>query len=53
MRGIRYSDWEDVEATVATQVRVYERGSSVMGIEDLPKRWTSVIEHMGYYLEGS
>ena len=52
MRGIRYSDLEDFEAAVATQVRVYECGCLAMSIEDLPKRWTSVMEYKGYYFEG-
>ena len=52
MRGIRYSDLEDLEAAMVTQVRVYERSCLSTGIEDPLKRRTLVMEHKGYYFEG-
>ena len=33
IRKIRYSDIEELEAALATQVRVYERGCLATGIE--------------------
>ena len=50
MRGIRYSDLEDSEAAVVTQVRVYD--CLTMGIEDLQKRWASLMAHKGYLFKG-
>ena len=52
MRGIHYNDLEELETAVATRVRVLENGCLAMGIDDLPKRWKSVIDHKGYYFEG-
>ena len=52
MRGIRYNDLEELESAVAARVRVLENGCLATGIDDLPKRWKSVIDHKGYYFEG-
>ena len=52
MRGIHYNDLEALESAVRVRVRVLENGCLAMGIDDLPKRWTSVIDHKGYYFEG-
>ena len=52
MRGIRYSDLDELEVAVAERVKVVERSCLATGIDDLPKRWQSVIDHKGYYFEG-
>ena len=52
MRGIRYSDLDEFEVAVAERVKVVERGCLATGIDDLPKRRQSVIDHKGYYFEG-
>ena len=52
MRGIRYNDLEELESAVAARVRFFENNCLAMGIDDLPKRWKSVINHKGYYFEG-
>ena len=49
MRGIRYSDLDELEVAVAERVKVVERSCLATGIDDLPKRWQSVIDHKGYY----
>ena len=51
MRGSRFEDLEELEATVAAQVRMYEGGCLTTGIQKLPSRWRSVIEHKGNYFE--
>jgi hypothetical protein len=52
MRGIRYDDLDELEVAVVEQVRANERGCLAAGTEDLSKRWTSVVDHLGYYFEG-
>jgi hypothetical protein len=52
MREIRYDDLNELEVAMVEQVRAYERGRLATGIEDLPKRWTSVVDHKGNYFEG-
>ena len=52
MRGIRYNNFEELESAVATRVKVLENGCLATGIDDLPKRWKSVIDLKGYYFEG-
>jgi hypothetical protein len=52
MGEIRYDDLDELEVAVVEQVRAYERGCLATGIEDLPKRLTSVVDHKGYYFEG-
>lgn len=43
MRGIVKKELEELESTVAARVRVLENGCPAIGIDDLPKRWKSVI----------
>ena len=52
MRGIRYNDLEELESAVATRMKVLENGCLATGIDDLPKRWKSVIDHKEYSFEG-
>ena len=53
MRGIRYNDdLEELESAVAARVRVLKNGCLATCIDDLPKRWKSVIDYKGYYFEG-
>ena len=52
MRGIRNNNLEELESAVAARVTVLEDGCLATGIDDLPKRWKSVIYHKGYYFEG-
>ena len=52
MRGIRYKDLEELESAMAVRVRVLENGCLATDIDDLPKRWKSVIDYKGYYFEG-
>ena len=52
MRGIPFSDLDELEVAVAERVKVVERSCLATGIDDLPKRWQSVIDHKGYYLKG-
>ena len=52
MRRIRYSDLDELEVAVAERVNVVEHSCLATGIDDLPKRWHSVIDHKGYYFEG-
>ena len=51
LRGIRYSDLDELEVVVAKRVKVVERTCLATGIDDLPMRWQSVIDHKGYYFE--
>ena len=50
MRGNRYNDLEEFESAAAARVRVLENSCLATGIDDLPKRWNSVIDHKGYLL---
>ena len=52
MRGIRYSDLDELEVAVVERVKVVERSCLATGINDLPKRWQFVIDNKGYYFEG-
>ena len=52
LRGIRFDDLDELEAEVAKQVRLLNSGCLATGISDLPKRWESVIEKQGCYIEG-
>ena len=38
IRGIRYSDLDELEAVVVERVKVVERSCLATGIDDLPKR---------------
>ena len=52
MRGICYNDLEELESAVAARVRVLKNGCLATGIDDLPKRLKSVVDHKGYYFDG-
>ena len=52
IKGIRYSNLDELEVAVAKRVKVVERSCLATGIDDLPKQWQSVIDHKGYYFEG-
>ena len=52
MRVIHYNDLEELKSAVAARGRVLENGCLATGIDDLQKRWKSVIDHKGYYFEG-
>lgn len=52
LRGIRFGDLEELEAEVAKQVRLINSGCLATGVSDLPRRWESVIEKKGCYIEG-
>ena len=45
MSGIRYSELDKLDAAVAERVKVVEHSCLTNGIDDLPKRWQSVIDH--------
>ena len=47
----RYSDHNELESAVTMRLRVLEHGCLAMHIQDLLKRWKSVIEHKGYSSE--
>ena len=52
MQGARSEDIEELENGVAEQVRQYERGCQATGIQQLPYRWRSVIQHKWHCFEG-
>ena len=52
LRGIRFDDLDELEVEVAKQVRLLNFGCLATGIRELPKRWASVIEKQGCYIEG-
>lgn len=52
LRGIRYTDLDELEEAVATEVRRITRGCLATGIRGLPRRWESVIKAKGGYFEG-
>ena len=51
MREARYDDLDELEVAVAEQVKVYERRGLATGIEELPKRWNSILDHKGHCFE--
>ena len=51
MRGIRYCDLDKLENALAERVKVVKRSCLATGLDDLPKRWQSVIDHNGYYFK--
>ena len=51
-RGIRFEDIEKLEDAMAEQVPMSEPGCLATGIQKLPTRCRSVIEHKGHYFEG-
>lgn len=52
MRGVRFPDLEELKDAVAMEVRRVNSGCLATGIAALPRRWKSVIEHKGGYIEG-
>ena len=51
MSGHRFSSLEEVSAAVTRAIRGLNSGT-LNGIENLPKRWDTVIEKQGDYIEG-
>ena len=52
LRGIRFDDLKELKVEVANQVRYINSGCLATGVRDLPRRWESVIEKKGCYIEG-
>ena len=52
LRGKRFSSIEEVFNEVTRVIRHINKEGVLTGIQDLPKRWTAVIKHNGYYNEG-
>jgi hypothetical protein len=53
LRGKRFSSIEEVSNEVTRVIRhINNNNGFLTGIQDLPKRWTSVIKHSGEYIEG-
>ena len=50
--GIHFDDLDELQAEVAKQVRPLNFGCLATRIRELPKRWASVIEKQGCYIEG-
>ena len=48
----RFRSIEEVSIEVARIIRSINNEGVLTGIQDLPKRWTAVIKHNGYYIEG-
>jgi len=52
LRGKRYRSIEEVSNEVTRVIRRINNEGVLTGIQDLPKRWTAVINHNGDYVEG-
>ena len=52
MRGHRFSSLEEVSAAVTRAIRGLNKSGTLNGIENLLKRWDTVIEKQGDYIEG-
>lgn len=52
-RGIRYDDLDELYGAVIAEVRRMNKRCLATGVRVLPKRWQSVIDHRGGYIEGS
>ena len=52
LRGICFDDLDELGDEVAKQVQRLNSGCLATGVSDLPKRWQSVIEKQGCYIEG-
>jgi hypothetical protein len=52
LRGNRFRSIEEVSNEVAWVMRHINNEGVQTGLQDLPKRWTTVIKHNGDYIEG-
>ena len=52
LRGKRFRSIEEISNEVTQVIRRINNEGVLSGIQDLPKRWTSVIKHNGDYIEG-
>ena len=52
LRGKRLRSTEEVSNEVTRVIRRIDNEGVLAGIQDLPKRWTAVINHNGDYIEG-
>jgi transposase len=52
LRGKRFRSIEEVSNEVTRVIRCINNEGVLTGIQDLPKCWTAVIKHNGYYIEG-
>jgi hypothetical protein len=52
LRGKRFRSIEEVSNEVTCVIRRIENEGVQTGIQDLPRRWTTVIKHNGDYIEG-
>ena len=51
LRGKRFRSIEQVSDEVTRVIRRINNEEVLTGIQDLPKRWTTVIKHNGDYIE--
>jgi hypothetical protein len=51
-RGRRFRSSEEVSNEVTWVIRLINNEGVQTGIQDLPKRWTTVIKHNEDYIEG-
>jgi hypothetical protein len=52
LHGKGFRSIEEVSNEVTREIRRIINEGVQTGIHDLPKRWTTVIKHDGYYVEG-
>ena len=52
LRGKRFGSIEEVSNEVTPVIGRINNEGVLTGIQDLPKRWTTVIKHNGDYIEG-
>jgi hypothetical protein len=52
LRGKSFRSIEEVPNEVTRVIRRMKNEGVQTGIQDLLKRWTAVINHNGYYIEG-
>jgi len=52
MHGHRFSSLEEVSAAVTRAIQGLNKSGTLNGIENFPKRWDTVIEKQGDYIEG-
>jgi hypothetical protein len=52
LRGKCFRSVEEVSNEVTRVIRRINNEDILTGMQDLPKRWTTVIKHNGDYMEG-
>jgi hypothetical protein len=52
MRGRRFPSLDELSAAVTRAIRQINKDGILDGIVKLPRRWDSVIEKQGDYIEG-